>query len=279
MYADHLTITKFKSVWNKIWEARSKWQNIGIELDLEKNDLDAINATHGSDTDACFREMLSLWLKQTRSLPTWSKLIRALKRPAVGFQRLAEDIEKKLTKQYGNLELLHFSHVTDIIEADEEDREELEGRLREQTKDIIREFNILKHKLFNTLEDQKYSIPRLERYLEEYGAENLETMNDVQDFIKKNSSFFDYAILRYLIELAGEERDKSCLKKYDKHFEAYARGRVYKCSSKTGVSPRHPDSQSSKLCIMLDSEYDKYKDDNKLKQFQCRLCNILNIPL
>ena len=178
MHADHLTIAKLKSVRNKIWEARSKWQNIGIELDLKKNDLDAINATNGSDTDACFREMLSLWLKQTKSLPTWSKMIRALKRPAVGFQRLAEDIEKKLTERY--IGLLPFSqHVIDMIEPDEENREELEGRLREQTKNIIREFNILKHRLFDTLEDQKYSIQRLARYLKDYGAENLGSIDDV----------------------------------------------------------------------------------------------------
>ena len=244
---------------------------------MKKNDLDAIKTTNGNDADACFREMLSLWLKQTKPLPTWSKMIRALKRPAVGFQRLAEDIEKKLTKRY--IELLPFSqHVIDMIVPDEENREELEGRLREQTKNIIREFNILKHRLFDTLEDQKYSIRRLARYLKDYGAENLESIDDVQDFIEKNSSFFDYNILRYMIHLAGTERDEQCLKKYEKRFKDYVRGRIYECSSMIGASSRNPDSQSSKLCIKLDSEYTKV-DPNKLKQFQCRLCNILNIPL
>ena len=81
-----------------------------------------------------------------------------------------------------------------------------------------------------------------------------------------------------MIHLAGAERDKLCLRNYEKCFEAYARGRLYEHSSMTGASPRNPDSQSSKLCIKLDSEYAKV-DPNKLKQFQCRLYSILNIPL
>ena len=250
---------------------------------MEKTDLDAINSTHGSDTDACFIEMLSLWLKQTKSLPTWSKMIRALKRPTVGFQHLAEKIEMKLNiVDKKRIEQFQFPFINEIA-PNEESRKELEGRLRAQTKDIILEFNILIQQLFDTLEDQiliqNYSVQRLARYLRTYGAVNLESIDDVQSFIAERSSFFDYEILRYIIRLAGAERDKRNLQEYENHFKVYARRRVYECPSMiSGASSENSDSQSSKLCIKLDSEYDKYTL-NELKEFQYRLCNILNLPV
>jgi hypothetical protein len=92
MHADCLTLANLRGVMNKTWKARSKWKEIGIQLKLEKIDLDAISNTNGSDVDACFTEMLSMWLKQTKSQPKWSRMIKALKSRPVGFQQLAEHI-------------------------------------------------------------------------------------------------------------------------------------------------------------------------------------------
>ena len=278
MHSDHLTLTRLRTVRNRVWEARSKWKDIGIELKLEQTDLDAVSSKNGSDADACFGDMLSKWLKQTRSRPTWLKMIRALKRPAVGFQELAEQIESEMNsvpKQ--RVELLQFPH--NMIEPDEESREELQGRLRENTRDIVREFNILRHKLFDMLDQGHYSVPKLAGYLKDYDADKLTTLDEVQAFIESNSSFYDYEIVKYIIQLAGSERDEERLLDYEKHFEIYAQCRVYKIQS-PATSPSNPGSQSSKLRIMLDSEYDKLQcNPNKLKQFQYRICNLLKIPM
>jgi hypothetical protein len=278
MHADHLTLANLRSVMNKTWEARSKWQKLGIQLELEKTDLDAISKTNGNDTDACFTEMLSMWLKQTKFPPTWSRMIKALKSRPVGFQKLAEHIKMNSgTKQRDKLPQLPLKGTT---EPDEESGEglEFEGRLRAQTRGIIVEFNILKRKLFDTLE--KYSIPKLAEYLEEYRAENLTSFNDVKEFIKSKSSFYDYEIVQYIIGVAGAAEDEQRLQQYEKHFEVYAhaKGRVVQSPS---TSPMTPDSQSvSKLCIMLDSEYnDLQHDPDKRMQFQCRLCNLLKVPM
>jgi hypothetical protein len=280
MHADRLTLTRLRSVKNRIWEARSKWKDIGIELKLEITDLDAIN---GSDTGACFKEMLSIWLKQTKPRPTWSRMIKALKSRSVGFQQLAERIEMNsgTKKRDKSLQL-------PLKGTDEEnpDGPEFEGRLRAQTREIIVEFNILKQKLFDTLEtDYSGSVPKLAEYLEEYRAENLTSFtsfNDVKEFIKKQSSFYDYEIMKYIICVAGTEGDKQRLQQYEKHFEVYAhaKGRVYEIQSPS-TSPSTPDSQSvSKICIKLDSEYDELRrDPDKLMQFQCRLCNLLKLPM
>ena len=85
--------------------------------------------------------------------------------------------------------------------------------------------------------------------------------------------------MKYITCLAGAQRDKESLQEYEKHFEVYAQCRVYESQSPS-TSPTNPDSQPSKLCIKLDSEYDKLqRDPDKLKQFQCRLCNLLKIPM
>jgi hypothetical protein len=269
MHAAHLTLENLRNVKNRIWEARSKWQDIGIELKLKQTDLEVISKKNGSDTDACFTEMLSIWLKQTKPRPTWSRMIRALKSRSIGFQQLAEHIEVNSGNKKRNKSL-----QLPLTEPDEESQEgpEFEGRLREQTKDLILKFNTLKYKLFDTLEHR--SVPKLAEYLEVYRADNLTSFDDVKEFIKRKSSFYDYEIMKYIIYVAGTENDEQRLQQYEEHFEVYARGRVQSPST----SPMTHDSQLSKVCIKLDSEYDELQfDTDKLMQFHCRLCNLLKI--
>lgn len=272
MHAEGLTLTRLRSVKNRIWEARSKWRDIGVELKLEITDLDAIN---GSDTGACFEKMLIIWLKQSKPRPTWSKMIKALKSRPVGFQQLAQHIEMNSgAKQHEiSLEL----SLKGMTEPDEEIQEgpHLEGRLRAQTRGIIVKFNTLKCKLFDMLE--RYSVPKLAEYLEEYHAENLTSFGDVKEFIKRKSSFYDYEIVEYVIGVAGTEEDKKRFQQYEEQFEAYAKHQFPSPST----SPITLDSHSvSQICFKLDSEYSKLQHDpDKRMQFQCRLCNLLKIPM
>lgn len=269
-HTGHLTLSKIRSVKNRIWAARCKWYDLGIELKLDITDLDAISKKHGSDTDACLTEMLTMWLKQTEPRPKWSTMIKALKREPIGFQQLAEDIEKNSgTKQHDkSLKLLPKG----MIESDEESQEgpHLEGRLRAQTRGIIVEFNILKCKLFDTLE--RHSVPKLTEYLEDYHAENLTSFDDVKKFIKQKSSFYDYEIINHIIGVAGTEGDKERLNQYKKQFEAYAKHQFRTPSTS-------PTTSVSQISFKLDSEYRKLQgDDAKLMQFQHRLCNLLKLP-
>ena len=78
------------TVQNRLWEARVKWYNIGIELSLKEDDLEAIKSDN-RDIDSCFRCMISMWLRQVDREPTvaWTKIIEALKAPSVNFSQLA----------------------------------------------------------------------------------------------------------------------------------------------------------------------------------------------
>ncbi|MCG8622861.1 MAG: death domain-containing protein, partial [Proteobacteria bacterium] len=66
-----------------MWSARTKWKDIGLELDIIQTDLDAIEAAHRSDIGRCLIEMLALWLKQIDPPPTWSTLVAALHDPTI----------------------------------------------------------------------------------------------------------------------------------------------------------------------------------------------------
>ena len=94
-HTDQLTIKDLKTVKKAIWGARTKWMDIGLELDIIKTDLDAINAEHRGDIGICFREMLTLWLKQVDPPPTWSAMVAALQEPDIEFGDLAKELESK----------------------------------------------------------------------------------------------------------------------------------------------------------------------------------------
>ena len=71
--------------------------DIGLELNLAKSDLEALQDKYKENADKCFTEMLDLWLR-TNQTPTLTKLIAALRRQTVGFHRLAEELEKENLK-------------------------------------------------------------------------------------------------------------------------------------------------------------------------------------
>ena len=92
-FSDHLVTRDLKKIRYICWEARNKWIDIGLELNLEKDDLEALQDRY-KDNDDCFREMLDLWLKKNLS-PKLADLTAALKQPAVGFLQLAEELERE----------------------------------------------------------------------------------------------------------------------------------------------------------------------------------------
>ena len=68
--------------------------DIGLELDLAKSDLDAIQEKHRENIDKCFTEMLDLWLLTNRR-PTLTDLTAALRQRTVKLDQLAEELERE----------------------------------------------------------------------------------------------------------------------------------------------------------------------------------------
>ena len=80
-----------RKVLRTIWEARTEWYNLGLELDITPDTLDAIEQANVLNPDRCFRAMLTKWLRE-HNQPTWSSLAEALRSPAVGLSHLAQEI-------------------------------------------------------------------------------------------------------------------------------------------------------------------------------------------
>ena len=111
----HLTINDLKDIIFEIFDARCKWENIGLQLEIKKSDLEAIDKECRGETQKCLTEMLTRWLRQGSSPTTWSTLISILKHKTVGFQNLAEEIESKMLP-ISNTSISHASAATVTVE-------------------------------------------------------------------------------------------------------------------------------------------------------------------
>jgi hypothetical protein len=74
-----------------VWEARSKWYNIGLKLRISAGTLDSIEAT-SQNPDKCFTTMIKDWLKNGKPKPLWAAIANALKSPMIGYAQLAEQL-------------------------------------------------------------------------------------------------------------------------------------------------------------------------------------------
>ena len=96
--SERLNSRDLKEICSKLWEARIKWFNIGLGLNLDDSDLEAIRRTNRDNVDDCFMDMLKKWLT-TSPKPTKSNLITVLREKTVGFNQLAEELESKSFKR------------------------------------------------------------------------------------------------------------------------------------------------------------------------------------
>lgn len=86
-------ISDLKVLLEDAWDARTMWYNLGLELECNSHDLDAIKRNN-RDVESCFREMLKTRLSNSTPLQ-WSHLINALRRKHINFKLLANDLAKK----------------------------------------------------------------------------------------------------------------------------------------------------------------------------------------
>ena len=90
-----LSLSQLGEVVRLLWSARLKWHNLGLELGIHETELQVIKANHPNDVEACFREMLSHWLKMIQPAPSYQTLVEACSRPSVKCYKLASEIAKK----------------------------------------------------------------------------------------------------------------------------------------------------------------------------------------
>ena len=90
-----LTAEDFSIVHEKLYKARTKWHNIGLELGVDFETLESICLKFRDCHDECLKKMLACRLQSHGPL-TWRGLCDCLKSERVGRNDVAQEIEKWL---------------------------------------------------------------------------------------------------------------------------------------------------------------------------------------
>ena len=91
---------EFRDLLNTLLPKSARWKLIGIQLGLSPDDLDIIEA-NCVDVEERLMKVLQKWFKSNPN-PTWKDIITALKTPALGELKLAQEIEEKFVIPIGS---------------------------------------------------------------------------------------------------------------------------------------------------------------------------------
>lgn len=92
LHLDHILMpSDLSKILSALWEARSRWYNLGLELKLPPGTLEAIKLENPHVSGDCFRAMLYEWLKKLDPPPTWQSLSKALLSPTVEMGELVKE--------------------------------------------------------------------------------------------------------------------------------------------------------------------------------------------
>ena len=87
---DILKFRDLSAIQKTTWGARSQWYNVGLELGISADTLDAIKRNNRDICEDCYTTIVKHWLKVKHPRPTWTALAEALKSPSVNMGHLAE---------------------------------------------------------------------------------------------------------------------------------------------------------------------------------------------
>ncbi len=104
--SDYLTIADLKKLYLVTFDARIKWRNILLILDVPSDTIDSIGTKWRDDPDECYREGLKEWLKGEER--RWEDVVKGLSSPIVGHVGIANTIEKD------HLQSTDASNPTDV---------------------------------------------------------------------------------------------------------------------------------------------------------------------
>ena len=86
-----ITISDLRKVYKATFEARNKWKNILLELEISSATIDSIGKSFQDNPEECYREGLKEWLVGgERSM---GDLVEALSSPTVGHRDIATLME------------------------------------------------------------------------------------------------------------------------------------------------------------------------------------------
>ena len=96
-----LTTNDLKDVYEALFNVRTKWYDIGLELDVDPETLKSVSRKQREDDDDCLKEMLLFRLKFTFAFPcvlTWKLIIDSLRAKIVARNDVANEVEQWLSE-------------------------------------------------------------------------------------------------------------------------------------------------------------------------------------
>ena len=219
--AGSLRVTDLTFVLSTLWAVRSKWYNIGIELGIAPEDLEAIKGRHHDNPVESFKEMLFRWLRRDYPKSSWIAMAAALRAKSVGFRELADEIVISDLIQFDGAFCCSCRHCSlrsyldhgcprskpgsipylDITKLEKNDKEILFQKLDDACNEILNDFTELLNHTRTSLNEREVSVQDLTKCVLEVasardpGSQKLLSSEDEKDL--KNSKSIDevFAIL------------------------------------------------------------------------------------
>ena len=174
-----------------------------------------------------------------------------------------------------------------------EQQEELIGRLRFESRQIMMQFQELVSKTIKSLIRRSIPLDELVSHVMTLGAfdpvfkesqmplfqycfnelKTADTIPKVFLILNDYLSFFNYDIIEHIINVVGTVEDKAELQRYKSTFDQYARRRIYECGPHFGPVS---DADHADLFVKVDLTYDIYTVA-EIKGFRNKLSETLHI--
>ena len=185
---------------------------------------------------------------------------------------------------------LTFPLLDQVVEISEEEKERLKRRLYNESVDIMHKFQELFSATIKSLKERKVAVKELLNHIGclvaikpvyegskhgqlQYELSTAQTIDDVMSIVRVYSSFFNYRMLKNIIDHVGGEEVRRKLATYLLEFANYARRKVYECPREVG---QLKEAGRLSVFVTLDESYDNCTVCC-LKNFEKELAKILNV--
>ena len=109
-----ITIADLRRVYRTTFEARNKWRNILLELEVSSATIRSIGVRCRDDPEDCYREGLTEWLEGGER--SWGDLVEALSSPTVGHSDIAMAIERNYIQSAATATIVTSERQTGELE-------------------------------------------------------------------------------------------------------------------------------------------------------------------
>ena len=174
-----------------------------------------------------------------------------------------------------------------------EQQQELRGRLRVESENIMRKFQHLFSTVYESLCTQSIPVNKLVTHLLSLGAFDpvykcsqkpafhdfskelltAESIEKVFWVIRDYFSFFNYHVIEHIVSKLGTDQDKAELHNYKEEFDRYSMRKVYECLPVFGPAS---EADHADLVLKIDSVYEQFTVE-AVDNFRYRLKEILHL--